>query len=132
MTEDICKYIEKYILIELLCVIASHTITQPDHTTCTVWALHKPAVRWQDGIKDQCNMLDITLFAVYRSSMGNKKKLWLTLADKTAWNCNDKCWTIVWSKSRVHPILYSNLFGCLDTCVGLLVFEKFNSRLVFL
>ena len=45
MTKDICKYIEKYILIELLCVIASHTITQPDHTTCTVWALHKPAVR---------------------------------------------------------------------------------------
>ena len=49
MTQDIWKRIEKYILIDLLCVITSHTITQPDHTTCTVWALHKPAVRWQDG-----------------------------------------------------------------------------------
>ena len=51
MMEDIFMKIEKYTLIDSLCVIASRTINQPNCTTCTVWALHKPAVtvRWKDG-----------------------------------------------------------------------------------
>ena len=38
MMEDICMKIEKYTLIDSLCVIASRTIDKPNCTTCTVWA----------------------------------------------------------------------------------------------